>query len=43
MKITIDTEIIWGMVRYYNNLSHEYSEIADKLTKIVQEVEDQNE
>lgn len=43
MKVTIDTEIMWERVRYYNSLSHEYSAIADVLTKITQEAEAQNE
>ena len=43
MKVTIDTERMWERVRYYNDLSHQYSAMADVLTKITQEVEDQNE
>ena len=40
MKVTTDTSIIWDKVRYYNELSHQYSAVADVLTKVAQEMED---
>jgi len=39
MKIMADTEIIWARVRELNDKSHLYSELADELTKIAQELE----
>lgn len=27
---------LWEQVRYYNNLSHEFSKIADELTGLAQ-------
>ena len=39
MKVTIETQTMWERVRYYNELSHVYSEVADKLAKLTQELE----
>ena len=39
MKVEIDTEKIWAKVREYNDKSHLYSEMADELTKLAQELE----
>lgn len=33
-------EKIWEMSRYYEELSHEFSKIADKLTHLAQELEE---
>ena len=35
-----DTEIIWARVRELNGKSHMYSEMADELTKLAQQLED---
>lgn len=43
MKVTTETRLIWEKVRYYNELSHVYSEIADKLTKLAQDMENEDE
>ena len=39
MKVEIDTSRIWAKVREYNEKSHLYSEMADELTKLAQELE----
>lgn len=36
----IDTEIIWEKVRELNLKSHIYSEVADELTKLAQQIEE---
>lgn len=33
-------EALWEKVREYNNLSHMYSEMADALTKVAQELDE---
>lgn len=43
MKVNVDTNMIWERIRYYNELSHQYSLFADELTKIAQEMENSNE
>ena len=35
----IETEKIWAMVRELNERSHLYSNMADELTKLVQDLE----
>lgn len=35
-----EIEKLWSLANYYNTLSHEYSNMADALTKIAQEMED---
>lgn len=35
----IETEKIWDTIRELNEKSHLYSEMADKLTKLVQDLE----
>lgn len=42
MKVEIDTEKIWAKVRELNEKSHLYSEMADELLKLVQEIEENN-
>ena len=39
MLKSIGTEKIWAKVREYNEKSHLYSEMADELTKLAQELE----
>lgn len=39
MKVEMDTSRIWVKVREYNEKSHLYSEMADELTKLAQELE----
>lgn len=39
MKVEIDTNRIWAKVRELNEKSHLYSEMADELTKLAQELE----
>lgn len=39
MKVEIDTNRIWAKVRELNDKSHLYSEMADELTKLAQELE----
>lgn len=39
MKTEIDTSRIWARVRELNEKSHLYSEMADELTKLAQELE----
>ena len=34
------TEKIWELVRFYDELSHEYSKISDKLIRLAQELEE---
>ena len=40
MKRTIETERLWEMARFYNTMSHEYSELADRFTKLAQGLEE---
>ena len=39
-KSTMQIEKIWAMSRYYEELSHEFSKLADKLTHLAQELEE---
>lgn len=43
MKVTIDTESLWGMVRILNARSQIYSDLADELSRAVQQLEMKNE
>lgn len=36
-----DSNKLWEKIRYYNSLSHIYSEIADDLIKLAQEIDDE--
>ena len=36
----MNTEKIWEKVREYNFKSHLYSDLADELTKLAQQIED---
>ena len=40
MKIMADTEIIWNRVKELNEKSHMYSKMADELTELAQQLED---
>ena len=42
MKVMIDTESLWGMVRTLNDRSHLYSDLADELSRAVQQLEMKN-
>lgn len=42
MKVMIDTESLWGIVRMLNDRSHLYSELADDLSSAVQQLEMKN-
>ena len=39
MTITVDSDKLWAMVRELNEKSYLYSEMADKLTKLIQKLE----
>ena len=39
MQIT-QVEKIWALSRYYDELSHEFSKVSDKLTRLAQEIEE---
>lgn len=39
MTITVDSDRLWAMVRELNEKSHLYSDTADKLTKLIQQLE----
>lgn len=43
MKVMIDTESLWGMVRILNDRSHIYSDLADELSRTIQQLEMKNE
>lgn len=43
MKVMIDTESLWGMVRTLNDRSQLYSGLADELSRVVQRLEMKNE
>lgn len=42
MKVMIDTESLWGMVRTLNDKSHIYSDLAGELSRTVQQLEMKN-
>lgn len=39
MKTVIETDNLWGKVRELNEKSHIYSEMADELTKLIKQLE----
>ena len=39
MKVMIETESLWGMVRTLNDRSRLYSSLADELSRAVQQLE----
>lgn len=43
MKVMIDTESLWGMVRILNDRSQLYSGLASELSRAVQQLEMKNE
>lgn len=42
MKVMIDTESLWGIVRTLNDKSHIYSGLADELSETVRQLEMKN-
>lgn len=42
MKVMIDTESLWGIVRTLNDRSQLYSDLADELSRAVQQLEMKN-
>lgn len=42
MKVTIDTESLWGIVRTLNDKSQIYSGLANELSRAVQQLEMKN-
>lgn len=42
MKVMIDTENLWGIVRTLNDRSQLYSDLADELSRAVQQLEMKN-
>ena len=42
MKVTIDTESLWGIVRTLNDKSHIYSDLANELSRAIQQLEMKN-
>lgn len=43
MKVEIDTERLWGMVRMLNDRSQLYSALVDELSGVVRQLEMENE
>lgn len=43
MKVMIDTERLWGMVRMLNDRSQLYSALVDELSEVVRQLEIENE
>lgn len=42
MKVMIDTESLWGIVRTLNDRSHLYSDLADEISRAIQQLEMKN-
>lgn len=42
MKVMIDTESLWGIVRTLNDRSHLYSDLADEISIAIQQLEMKN-
>lgn len=42
MKVMIDTESLWGIVRTLNDKSQIYSGLANELSRVVQQLEMKN-
>lgn len=42
MKVMIDTESLWGIVRTLNDRSHLYSDLADEISSAIQQLEMKN-
>lgn len=42
MKVMIDTESLWGIVRTLNDRSQLYSDLADELSRAIQQLEMKN-
>lgn len=42
MKVMIDTESLWGIVRTLNDRSQLYSDLADELSRAVRQLEMKN-
>lgn len=43
MKVMIDTDSLWSMVRTLNDKSHLYSDVAGELSRAIQQLEMKNE
>ena len=37
----VDSKSLWEKAKYYNDLSHKYSVLADAYTKVAQELEEE--
>jgi hypothetical protein len=42
MKVIIDTESLWGIVRTLNDRSQLYSDLADEISRAIQQLEMKN-
>ena len=42
MKVMIDTESLWGMVRMLNDRSNLYSDLADEISRAIRQLEMKN-
>ena len=38
----VEAELIWEKVREFENKSHVYSEVADELVKLAQQIEERS-
>ena len=42
MKVMIDTKSLWGIVRTLNDRSNLYSDLADEISRAIQQLEMKN-